>query len=375
MSQQFLMNFDPELVSIANFQWYYKQEFNWEDFLFSKNKRIVYFGKKKDDPDFKVIVKKIKINNNYEHILKEIYFLVCCKKNSKFTQIVDMFLSDDKKYVFIILKYEGVSLKDLMNYKDFKYWEIKGFIKHVLFQIISGLNILHRTNLIHNDIKPSNILITGTGQTKICDLGSVDKPSNTRLSTIYYSSPDALLKKTTDQKDDMWSIGVIMLELYKNFEKYFDFNSTNFNSLEQNQIEVQQLKAVLLKYKITINNNQIIDIENNDDFNRIKKIIQNGDYDKNNFNSQLNLDSIKGIDDPGAIELLNKLLEINPTKRFSAQQALNSNYFVGLVENENDIDYNEKDYNPLLNNVNDPYTFLNNIKLIKQKFLGQVLFE
>jgi serine/threonine protein kinase len=372
MSQQFLMNFDPELVYIDNFQWYYKHLFNWEDFLFSKNKRIVYFGKNKDDPDFKVIVKKIKINNNYEHILKEIYFLVCCKKNSKFTQIVDMFLSDDNRYVFIILKFEGVSLKDLMNYKDFKYWEIKGFIKHVIFQIISGLNILHRTNLIHNDIKPSNILITGTGQTKICDLGSVDKASNTRLSTIYYSSPDALLKKTTDQKDDMWSIGVIMLELYKNFEKYFDFSSTNFNSLEQNQIEDQQLKAVLLKYKITINN-QIIDIENNNNFNLIKEKIKNGDY---NFNSQLNLDSIQGIDDPHAIELLNKLLEINPTNRFSAQQALNSNYFVGnLVNNENDIDYNEKDYALYLNNVKYPYTFLNNIKLIKQKFLGQVLFE
>ena len=374
MSQNFWIDLDPHLISINNFNWYYKNLFDWKDLFFSKNKRIVYFGKKIDNPDFKVIVKKIKINNNYEYILKEIYFLVCCKNNSKFTQIVDMFLSDDGGYIFIILKYEGVSLRDLMNYKDFKYLEIEGFIKHAIFQIISGLNILHRKNLIHNDIKPSNILITGTGQTKICDFGSLDKPSNKRSSTIYYSSPDALLQKRTDQKDDMWSIGVIMLELYKNKEQFFDFNSTTFNSLAQNRREDQQLKAILLKYKITINN-QEIDIENNNNFNLVKTIIQNGEYDAYNFNSQLNLDSI-GKNDPYAIELLKKLLEINPANRFSAEQALNSNYFVGnLAENEKDIDYNEVDYNLLLKNVNERNTFLNNIKMIKQKFLGQVLFE
>ena len=374
MSQKFWIDLDPHLVSINNFNWYYKNKFDWKDLFFSKNKRIVYFGKNIDNPDFKVIVKKIKINNNYEYILKEIYFLVCCKNNSKFTQIVDMFLSDDGGYIFIILKYEGVSLRDLMNYKDFKYWEIEGFIKHVIFQIISGLNILHRTNLIHNDIKPSNILITGTGQTKICDFGSLDKQSNKRFSTIYYSSPDALLQKTTDQKDDMWSIGVIMLELYKNSEQFFDSISTNFTSSPQKKTEDQQLKDILLKYKITINN-QEIDIENNNNFNLVKKIIKNGEYDAYNFNSQLNIDNI-GINDPHAIELLKKLLEINPTNRFSAEQALNSNYFAGkLVENEKDINYNEDDYNPLLKNVNEPYTFLNNIKMIKQKFLGQVLFE
>ena len=377
----FLLHEDNELISINNFNWYYKDLFDWEDYFYSQNKRIVYFGKKKDNSKYQVIVKKIKINNNYEHILKEIYFLVCCKNNSNFTQIVDMFLSDNNNYIFIILKYEGVSLQNLLNCQDFEYWKIKGFIKHVIFQIISGLNILHKVKLIHNDIKPSNILITGDGQTKICDFGSLDIAGDTRLSTIYYCSPDSLLQKTTDQKDDMWSVGVIMLGLYKRNQTFFKSNNPYYDSLSRNEKKVQQLKDVLSKFEITVDNNRKIDIKNYNDFNRIIQIIQSNSYDQNNFKSELKSACLADIDDPDAIEFLYNLLEINPKKRFTAEQALKSNYFLNvLVNNENDIkkneiNYNEKDYNLLLNNVNDGFIFLNNIKLIKQKFLGQVLFE
>ena len=371
---------DEELVSIDKFNWYYKDKFDWEDFYYSQNKRIVYFGKNIDDSNFKVIVKKIKINKNYEHILKEIYFLVCCKSNSNFAQIVDMFLSDNKNYIFIILKNEGVSLRNLLNYKDFKYWKIKGFIKHVIFQIISGLNILHKAKLIHNDIKPSNILITGDGEIKICDFGSLDKAGNTRLSTIYYCSPDALLQKKTDQADDMWSVGIIMLELYKRTQTFFYLNSSYFKSLPLNERKAQQLKDVLLQYEITVNN-QIMDINNYYHFNFVEQIIQWNVYDNYNFKSRLNAVCIADIDDPQAIELLNNLLEINPKKRFTAEQALKSNYFLSSSVNyqndikKNKINFNEEDYNQLLNNVKNKDTFLKNIKLIKQKFLGQVLFE
>ena len=373
---QFIID-DFQLYDLSNFDWYYKEEFDWKDFIFSKNKRTVFFGNKKGDPDFKVILKKIKINHdnnkkNYEHILKEIYFLVCCKNNSNFAQIVDIFWSDDEKYIFLIFKYEGVSLKDLIDYKEFDYTKINGFIKYVIFQIIVGLNMLHKTKLIHNDIKPSNILITSVGKTKICDLGSLDKSGNTRFSTIYYSSPDALLQKKTSEKDDMWSVGVIMLELYKRFEGIFNFNSI-YSPSKPNKI--RQLDAILLQYKIFINN-QEINI-NNDNINFIEEIIKNNECRNYNFDLNLNLDGIE----PDAIELIKHLLEIDPDKRFNAEQALNSNYLseykneIQKIQNTNKIDYKENDYQLYLENVDNKETFFKNIKKIKQKFLGQVLFE
>ena len=373
MDQYHFLIDDFQLYDLSNFDWYYKEEFDWKDFIFSKNKRTVFFGNKKDNPDFKVILKKIKINHNnkksYEHILKEIYFLVCCKNNSNFAQIVDIFWSDDENYIFLIFKYEGVSLKDLMDYKEFDYTKINGFIKYVIFQIIVGLNMLHKTKLIHNDIKPSNILITSVGKTKICDLGSLDKSGNTRFSTIYYSSPDALLQKKTSEKDDMWSVGVIMIELYKRFEGIFNFNS--INSPKSNKI--RQLDAILSNYKIFINNQE------NNNINFIEEIIEKKEFKKYNFDAKLNLDGI-GINDPGAIELIKKLLEIDPDKRFNAKQALDSSYFSDYKKEIQEIQntrivYKEEDYELLLKNVNNRETFFKNIKSIKQKFLGQVLFE
>ena len=70
-----------------------------------------------------------------------------------------------------------------MDYKEFDCMKINGFFKYVIFQIINGLNILHKAKLIHNDIRPWDILFIG--KTKICDLGSLDKAGNTRFSTLY----------------------------------------------------------------------------------------------------------------------------------------------------------------------------------------------
>ena len=231
--------------------------------------------------------------------------------------MVDIFWSDDENYIFLIFKYEGVSLKDLMDYEEFDYTKINGFIKYVIFQIIVGLNMLHKAKLIHNDIKPSNILITSVGKTKICDLGSLDKSGNTRFSTIYYSSPDALLQKKTSEKDDMWSVGVTMIELYKRFKGIFNFNSI-YSPFKSNKI--RQLDLILSKYKIFINN-QEYNINNNN-INFIEEIIKNNEFRKYNFALKLNLDGI----DPDAIELIKNLLEIDPDKRFNAEQALKSNY-------------------------------------------------
>ena len=377
MDQYHFLIDDFQLYDLSNFDWYYKEEFDWKDFIFSKNKRTVFFGNKKDNPDFKVILKKIKINHdnnkkNYEHILKEIYFLVCCKNNSNFAQIVDIFWSDDEKYIFLIFKYEGVSLKDLIDYKEFDYTKINGFIKYVIFQIIVGLNMLHKAKLIHNDIKPSNILITSVGKTKICDLGSLDKSGNTRFSTICYSSPDALLQKKTSEKDDMWSVGVIMLELYKKLERIFNYKNI-YSPFKSDKIN--QLDAILLQYKIFINN-QEINI-NNDNIIFIEEIIKNNECRNYNFDLNLNLDGIE----PDAIELIKHLLEIDPDKRFNAEQALNSNYLseykneIQKIQNTNKIHYKENDYKLFLEKVNNKETFFKNIKSIKQKFLGQVLFE
>ena len=75
--------------------------FNWQ---------TVFIGEKKEDSNNSVIIKKIKIYYNYESILKEIYFLPYCSRSKYFIKLVDLFISDDNNYIYLILKDEGISL-------------------------------------------------------------------------------------------------------------------------------------------------------------------------------------------------------------------------------------------------------------------------
>ena len=373
------------IESLDNFGWYYKDLFKWKSIGFSeyKSKRIVFVGNKIDDPKFTVIIKKITLGNNYQQILKEIYFLACCRKcKNYFIKLVDMFLSKDNEYIYLILKDEGVSLDHLINYTNgnkvgFDYTKIEDMIKWCIFQIVSGLYIFHKNKLVHHDIKLGNILVSSKIVVKIADFGSIDKVNTKTSGTIFYESPDVLLGKKATEKDDMWAVGVIMIELYRKAYPYFNFRQSA-PIYYLNKEKLFQLKSVLSKYKITVNNN-IVDTNIDYIFYFIKdNILLNNSYESNKFEEELN--KIDEIQDPEAIDLISNLLKINPEKRFSAKQALNSKYLSKYKEYKDKLEdykisYNEKDYIELLVNVPNVTTFIKNVELIKQKFIGEEIFD
>ena len=243
-------------------------------------------------------------------------------------------------------------------------------IKWIIFQIVCGLYILHKTKLVHYDIKPGNILVSSKGIVKIADFGSVDKNNTASYGTLVYESPQLLCKQKGSDKDDMWAVGVIMIELYRKKIPYFNWN----NYLNQNNDKkILQLKSILSKYELSVDKAKI-DVNNNIDFNHIinQKIIG-----KNYDSFEEELKSIAEIKDPEAFELIKNLLRINPAKRFSAEQALKSKYLSKFKNNFEDceITYLKKDYEDLLNKLTNHYLFIKNFATIKQKFIGEVLFN
>jgi mitogen-activated protein kinase 15 len=154
------------------------------------------------------------MNKYYDDILREIYFYACCNKNKYFNETLDVFLSEDGRYLFLILKNEGIDLKNVINFINNTGNIIH--VKYIIFQVVKGLRILHKNNLSHNDLKPSNIIITDKGNAKIWGFHLTSKVSTIRYSGINgYYSPQALLGKPRTKEDDMWSVGVIYLELVK----------------------------------------------------------------------------------------------------------------------------------------------------------------
>jgi len=87
-----------------------------------------------------------------------------------------------------------------------------------LFQIISGIATLHENNIIHCDIKPSNILVFSDGNVKITDFGfcmiTADMiiPKDP-IGTLKYSPPEILLSGVWDLSADIWSFGCLGYEM------------------------------------------------------------------------------------------------------------------------------------------------------------------
>ena len=205
---------DPNQI-FNNFEWYYKKEFKWTYISHNESfHRTVFLGQK-NDLDYTIILKSIKVSENkYKSLLKEAYFLACVKSNRYFAEIVDLFTSDNCENMYIIMRDEGIDLKNFIEYIKFDYNEkIENISRFIVFQIVCGLKILHEKGLSHNDIKLGNIVISGTGKTKICDLGSTSKNETGRGGTNGYLSPQAILGKNRTKEDDMYAVGIVFLEL------------------------------------------------------------------------------------------------------------------------------------------------------------------
>lgn len=96
------------------------------------------------------------------------------------------------------------------------------------YQIIWGLCYLHYENLIHRDIKPPNVLLNSLGQVKLSDfgisknLGSVGF-SHTAIGSYRYMSPERLLGHGYDSSSDIWSVGIMIIQLWT---KRYPFESS-----------------------------------------------------------------------------------------------------------------------------------------------------
>lgn len=122
----------------------------------------------------------------------------------------------DNSY-FICMEYvEGQSLEEIIDKQGIISPEVTA---RYAIQICSALEVAHKNNLIHRDIKPQNIIVTPDGTVKITDFGIAKSliEDNTKtiniLGTAYYISPEQAQGKILSYSTDIYSLGVVLYEM------------------------------------------------------------------------------------------------------------------------------------------------------------------
>jgi eukaryotic-like serine/threonine-protein kinase len=134
--------------------------------------------------------------------------------------------TDDGRPFIVMAYYEGQDLSARLR-DDSRPIDVSEAVS-IAVQVARGLAEAHARGVVHRDIKPSNILITSQGVVKIVDFGLAamrDSEQLTmagaRMGTPAYMSPEQALGKNVDCRSDIWSLGIVLLEMLTG-ERVFD---------------------------------------------------------------------------------------------------------------------------------------------------------
>ncbi len=161
-------------------------------------------------------------------------------------KIYDVGFTD--KIQFIVMEYiDGITLKEFMEQQGVIKW--KDCI-HFITQILRALQHAHDRGIVHRDIKPQNIMLFPDGTIKVMDFGIArfareegKTISDKAIGSVHYISPEQARGDVTDEKSDIYSVGVMMYEMLTGV-KPFDGDNPVSVALMHMQNEARPLRAV-----------------------------------------------------------------------------------------------------------------------------------
>lgn len=185
----------------------------------------------------------------------------------------------------------------------------------IINQLLEGLFNLHSRNVIHRDMKSANILITKNGVLKIADFGLArptdnegaqkDRKYTNRVVTLWYRPPELLLgERNYGGEIDLWGVGCIMCEL-------FIKEPIMKGSTDQNQLELIRDNIGIITPAIWP---KVIEYKT---FNNCSNMLKKSKFEEPILKKRL----LRYTTNKEALDLIHKLLTLDPEKRITAVQA------------------------------------------------------
>ena len=271
---------------------------------------IVYKARDKQTGDYVALKRCIPHHESSDGFplttLRELQTLKICQSHPNIVQLLNVTVSSTNG-VFLVFDYCSVDLAQLLD-SHFPKHRASPFheaqVKTLTQQLLGALDFLHARALLHRDIKPSNLLYH-QGQLQLADFGLARQMTHKGLTpnvvSLWYRSPELLWQKGNSRYTsaiDLWATGCVVAELLQGFP------------LLDGKTELEQMEKIanclgMPPYgsddtvKLLSNRTQT-DLELWDRFDYLSK---------------------------EGLGFLTMLLEYNPGVRWTARQALESEFF------------------------------------------------
>jgi len=127
-------------------------------------------------------------------------------------------VSFNDKIQYIVMEYiDGITLKEYIDQQHVLRWKEA---VHFTVQILRALQHAHDKGIVHRDIKPQNIMLLSDGTIKVADFGiarfarsSQQTLTDRAIGSVHYISPEQARGDVTDEKSDIYSVGVMLYEM------------------------------------------------------------------------------------------------------------------------------------------------------------------
>ncbi|XP_063707441.1 cyclin-dependent kinase 20 [Culicoides brevitarsis] len=188
-------------------------------------------------------------------------------------------------------------------------------IKKYTHMLLKGLNYLHENNIMHRDIKPSNLLIDSHGILKLGDFGLSrvyfseleNRPYTAQVASRYYRAPEILYgSQRYSPMVDIWAVGCVFAEMLRGGTPLF----AGSTDIEQLALVIRSLGTPSLR--------NWPEIQKLPDYHKISFPYSKGEPWENMFPTPTMREEI---------ELVDALIQYNPKKRLTANEAISHHYF------------------------------------------------